>query len=191
MDSTAIAKAYRKLAKLRGALETMRNTTNVEQIESSWEEFILAAGSIYSVLEQGSKSSGKSTAWFGRRKNHRKKDPLLRYLHFARNSEEHGLEKITETGSSSIEIGPGASIKLVSDGVSRWNIVESNGLITPKNDVVCLARVNNTKFSDFADPPSEHLGQKLDNNLPVAVAEAAARYIELMLEDAQSLVLQP
>jgi hypothetical protein len=60
----------------------------------------MAAGGIYAKLEQGSRTNGRSRAWYGRIKNVRKNDELLSYLHHARNSEEHGLDgSLLEDGS--------------------------------------------------------------------------------------------
>lgn len=188
MYPAAVIKARRKLTKLHDAVEALRAADRADKIVRAWEEFVLTSGTIYSALEQGSKISGKSQAWFGRKKRDRKKDQLLRYLHFARNSEEHGLEEITEIASSSIELGPGASVRLMSDGVSKWHIVDTSGTVTPKNDIICLVRVNDRRFGDFADPPREHLGEKIESDRPLAVAEAAIGYFDLMLEEAQALV---
>jgi hypothetical protein len=38
------------------------------------------------------------------------------------------------------------------------------------------------------DPPSEQLGTAIDDNGPIAVARLAVRYIELMIDEATSLM---
>ena len=46
--------------------------------EEAWTDFLLAASTIYTKLEQGAKTSGQSAAWFGRKKKQRRDDPVLR-----------------------------------------------------------------------------------------------------------------
>src|SRR5207249_4288002 len=92
MDPVALALAKNKLYVAAESNAKLQAATTYVDAELAWSAFIMAASTIYSKLEQGAKSSGKSQGWFGRKKKERRTDALLRYLHFARNSDEHGLE---------------------------------------------------------------------------------------------------
>jgi hypothetical protein len=88
MNPSAVLQAKQRLLKLEKALSALRSATTVEDAEEAWTDFLLAASTIYSKLEQGSKGYAKTEPWFGKKKKERKDDPLLRYLHYARNSDE-------------------------------------------------------------------------------------------------------
>jgi hypothetical protein len=70
-------------------------------------DFLIAANRIFSKLEQGSKTNGQSKAWFGRKRHERRTNPLLRYIHHARNADEHGLAKVTDRTASGLALGVG------------------------------------------------------------------------------------
>src|SRR5688500_14927652 len=107
MEQEAIAKAESKLERMRRALNTLKQADiGPEEIEAAWEDFVMASGTFYSTLEQGAKNNKKSFAWFGQKKHDRRADPLLKYIHFARNAEEYGIERITKRASSYITVEP-------------------------------------------------------------------------------------
>jgi hypothetical protein len=51
---------------------------------------------VFTKLEQGAKSHPKSQPWSGPVKHQRRTDALLQYIHQARNSDEHGIQRITD-----------------------------------------------------------------------------------------------
>ncbi len=107
MDAQAVEQAEAKWRKAKKSLEILRAAKNYEGAEEAWSDFLLAASTIYSKLEQGSKSKGSSGGWFGRKKKERKDDPVLRYLHYARNSDEHGIERVAARGGNLVDITAG------------------------------------------------------------------------------------
>ena len=96
MEPLAVELATARLERAKRALEEFEAAKSHKAAEAAWADFLLASSNIYSKLEQGAKGNGKSAGWFGRQKRMRADDPVMRYLHHARNSEEHGLELITE-----------------------------------------------------------------------------------------------
>src|SRR5690606_27755019 len=96
MDPQAVEQAKIRLKKAETAIARLKSADSFEQAEDAWTDFLSATSTIYSKLEQGAKVNGKSSAWFGRKKKERKDDPLLRYLHYARNSDEHGVQRLVE-----------------------------------------------------------------------------------------------
>ena len=146
----------------------------------------MAAGGFYSALEQGAKVNAKSKAWFGRQKHQRKKDPLLRYVHQARNAEEHGIRQITQRQNSEITLEPGAEVKLTSDGKS-WQATNIKGGVKFANNIVCLVRVQDARFGDWFDPPTSHLGSDLEDVTPLTVASLCLAHMKALLTEATSL----
>ncbi len=107
MQKSAVEQARRRLSTAKTAYHDYQSATNFEGKKQNWTLFLTALSTIYSKLEQGSKGSGKSQAWFGRRKRERKTDDLLSYLHHARNSDEHGLEEVTEAIEWRVDLNKG------------------------------------------------------------------------------------
>ena len=97
MNQDLQIKAHTKLLKAKTAMERCEKAINdPAQFQTEWEFFLVALNAVFSFLEQATKEHSKLAPWFGRLKNTRKKDPLLRYLHHARNAEQHGIEPVVE-----------------------------------------------------------------------------------------------
>jgi hypothetical protein len=111
MDAQAVEQAKTKLRKAEKSLETLKAADGYDAAEEAWSDFLLAASTIYSKLEQGSKAKGSSAGWFGRKKKERKDDPVLRYLHHARNSDEHGIERVAARGGNERDLLAGEKLK--------------------------------------------------------------------------------
>ena len=101
MRKEAVDQASTKLEKARQAVAAMARSNDLQALEAAWIDFV--------KLEQGTKANASSEGWFSRKKHERKLDPLLSYIHHARNAEEHTIEPITERVSSSVAVkGRGA-----------------------------------------------------------------------------------
>jgi hypothetical protein len=189
MKYESVQKAKTRLERLRMATRTVKESKNPAEIEVAWEGVVMAAGSAYSILEQGAKGNGQSEGWFGRKKHERRNDELLSYVHHARNAEEHGFRRITDRTSSHITLeSKGSSVKLTSDG-KNWIASDIKGDVKFANDVVLLVRVHDDRFGDWFDPPTSHLGKKLDDPVtPAVVAELTLTYVERLIAEAEGLV---
>ena len=202
-ESAAIRQSRARLAKARDALARLEASTSYEDSESAWSDFLISTNGVYSKLEQGSKSTGRGTAWFGRVKNVRKSDWLLSYMHHARNSEEHGLEDVTKRmakGQATITIreNPGEPfdpLKLV--GLNLFVGTDSSGnavvkssdetLVTTSmydNDAIALAQVRDTRFNDCFNPPYRHKGVELTDVTPRAIGRLFVEYLAELIDDA-------
>lgn len=107
MDKKALDASLASLKKADTAVEAMNSAKKFGDLESAWADFLLAANRIFTKLEQGAKTNGTSQAWFGRKKHERKSDPLLNYIHHARNADEHTLASVTERTPPSVALGVG------------------------------------------------------------------------------------
>jgi hypothetical protein len=199
MDLQAIEQAKTKLRKAEKALEALKDADGYELSEEAWSDFLLAASTIYSKLEQGSKSKGTSAGWFGRKKKERKDDALLRYLHHARNSDEHGIERVAERGGNQQDLLTGEKLKfnerrekLITEiydpktGERRMVNIRAY-LYGPSLQMI---RVHDRRFGDHCDPPTQHLGKPIDleDNSLLGVATLGLTYLKRLVEEAESLV---
>lgn len=193
MESRALDQAIVRLVRAEKALTSFESSENYSDAEDAWIDFLVAASTIYSKLEQGAKGDGACEAWFGRKKNERRKDPLLRYLHFARNSAEHGVEPVTNRrdGVSPI-FGPplkfgerrdyaGAlhdqSGKVIADGLQVMQMGPS----------IRLVRAHDSRFNDFCDPPTHHFDQRIQFHdlMPTEVGKLGLEYLRKLIAEAE------
>src|SRR5262245_26190578 len=96
MDARAIQQAKDLLQATKAAVDQLKNAGDFAEFNRAWSAFLFSSNRIYGKLSAGSRLNAKSRQWLGRKKRERKQDPLLQYLHQARNSDEHGLEPVTE-----------------------------------------------------------------------------------------------
>tara|TARA_E500000305_G_scaffold88488_1_gene75229 strand:- start:480 stop:1046 length:567 start_codon:yes stop_codon:yes gene_type:complete len=156
MNEIALKRAGIRLERAKKALVDFEAADNYQAAEQAWTDFLLAASSFFSQIEQGVKGYPRSEAWFGRTKHQRKKDPVLRYLHFARNADEHGIEYVTAQypdGGQKQRFGERTEWLVqeydpvkevgIGDKVKAW-------MYGPH---IKLIRAYDHRFGDFCDPP--------------------------------------
>lgn len=191
-----------RLEKARAALLRLEEAKSLDEAESAWLDILLAGNGIYSKLQHGSEISSKAKAWFGGVKHLRRTDPLLSYMHHARNSDEHGLEDVANkisAGSATItftEESPnlirekGLKIFVNVDANGKINIISSNkdaAFATMYNsDALILNTVNDKRFGDSFAPPSSHLGEQLSETSPVFVGRLYLTYLDNLISQARA-----
>lgn len=191
MNPAAIEQAKTRLQKAEKALADLNAAEYFDDAESAWSDFLLAASGIYSKLEQGAKGYAKSEPWFGAEKSLRKKDPLLRYIHFARNSDEHGIERVTDRSLANMNLKFNERHPMRAQRLDK----ETEQPVGDPFDVVVagptikLVRVSDTRFGDFADPPETHLGRVVPfgSSFPHDVGKVALEYLRSMIARAEAL----
>jgi hypothetical protein len=197
MDATAVEQAKVRLRKAETALEKLKSADSYEAAEEAWTDFLLASSTIYSKLEQGSKSKGSSAGWFGRKKKIRRDDELLRYLHYARNSDEHGIERVTERGGNSKDALTGQKLKFNERLEYRFDTFDketgekkmTNQKAWLYGPSLQMIRIHDRRFNDYCDQPTSHLGKQieLDDNSLVGVATLGVAYLKSLVADAERL----
>lgn len=196
MKRVAIEKARSRLARANEALQRLRTSRYFQQFEPAWTDYLVSLNTVYSILEQGSRGSPKSEAWFGRKKNERRRDPLLQYLHQARNSDEHGIEPVVEHDPGHVAIGKrGEAVHIVSGifgpGMVNATLAPVEGKL-PSIEVVHahpkMISVTDNRFGDTFDPPTEHLGRPLRTGSPTEVAELGFEYHKQLIDEAERLI---
>jgi hypothetical protein len=200
MKNSALIQAADRLRRAENAAQALASAQSYQQAEDAWSTFLLNANAIYSKLEQGAKGHGSSEAWFGRMKRERKKDPLLSYLHFARNSDEHGILRVTETV-------PGSATQLIKPGFGERHMITltpadrfGNPTGEPVPGIMCGPRLkcvaaHDDRYGDFRDPPETHRGERIvcprsgvaGGDYPDILADLAVGYLSQLVADARAL----
>jgi hypothetical protein len=96
MDKHALEMAQVEFDRAFQAMTDLGAADHFAEIERHWSAFLVAAGRVYTKLEQGSKSNLKCSEWWGRKIHERRCEPLLAYVWHARNADEHGIKKSPE-----------------------------------------------------------------------------------------------
>jgi hypothetical protein len=200
-DSPAIRHSLMRLDKAREALKRLEAAKTLDEADSAWLDLLLAGNGVYSKLEQGSKCNGKATAWFGRAKKSRKDDPLLSYMHHARNSDEHGIEDITKrvkAGDAQITIRePFDPKKLEGVQLSIGTDIFGNVRVTSSNESVVSTRmfpepsltltaVKDPRFNDEFNVPCQHLGVDIKDQSPSSIGKLFIDYISFLVDEARN-----
>jgi hypothetical protein len=160
MDKKAVDAARKEYDRAVEQAIIIRESSDFASIQSAWSAFLVANGRVFTKLEQGSKSSSKSRAWWGRKLGQRRKDALLCYLWHARNTDEHTIEEITERHDTTVAIvqpKPGIASAmergLIGRPIAPLNVIETTSPSVRLLDVVDKGTLYLT--------PGEHLGANL------------------------------
>ena len=197
MQVIAVQKAATHLEAAKRAIRGMETATSFAAFEEHWSRFLEESHRVFSKLEKGAKGVGPSNGWFGRKKGQRRTDELLKYVHQARNSDEHGIEDIVRREADSFSVDAvshggemtfSVEAKLADDGSIMMRNPTVQGA-TPtairfENARVSLIPVHNDQFNDTFHPPTSYLGKPLPNRGPISVAKCAIEYMDEMLAEA-------
>lgn len=198
MKMAGIVKARKRLSQAREHLAAIRSAGSYEQFEKDWYQLLICANAVDGILEFSASKDNKSRPWYGKKVNIRRGDPLLNYMHQARNADEHGLEDVTEYVPGRRTIGStGGPMHLYElrmgpeEVYARYDeSLPGRPLISLFPTTARLIKVKNEKFGDEFDPPSEHLGKPSSDNSPAGVATIWLDYLEELINEAEGKVTE-
>ncbi|HKR24224.1 MAG TPA: hypothetical protein VJS15_03115 [Allosphingosinicella sp.] len=195
MKREAIEKARVRLGRAREAAKLLERPDGHIDFETAWTDFLLAANGVYTCLEQGAKATPQSRQWFGGKKQERRKDSLLQYLHQARNADEHGLDRTTPEleAEDTVTIPHGGNIAGI-----RLTLPDGRVVLQPlppeaaqvrlKLWSVTLTDAVDSRYKTTYPPPREHLGKPIPENTPDTVAKLALDYLTALIDEAERRV---
>jgi hypothetical protein len=188
LDQKAIDAARTEYTRAVDSLAVVATTNDFPTLEKHWASFLVSAGRVFTKLEQGTKVSSKSKAWWGKQLHQRRTDPLLRYLWHARNADEHTLQRINQLQPASAKVVDPkqedvAALERAMEKETRpWVPL---GLVEWTPEHVALLPV--TDRGVRYDPPKEHLGTLVTDSSPAHTGGLALTYLEAMLKEAESI----
>jgi hypothetical protein len=200
MDSPALQKCLERFEKAKAALQRLEASQDPKETAFAWSDLLMAAGSLYSKLQQAAKiTGGAAKTWYDRVKEERKTDTLLSYIHHARNADEHGLEDITRIANRQASMRfqepfdpkklEGVQVTIGTDSTGAPQISVSDGAPISvehyKQPTVILVEIKD-KWNKISYPtPSTHLGKQLEDTRPLAVGRLAVAYLASLIDDAR------
>lgn len=196
MNRSAVEMARERWERGQRAFKELEAAKSHRAAEAAWSDFLEAASVVYSKLEQGAKGHGKSAGWFGRRKRERKDDDLLRYLHFARNSDSHGIERVVEEAPGTRHPQTGRLLEYNEVWSMEVQIHAPDG--TPKGPpqparvwgpTIGAVTAYDRRYGDSCEPPKVHRGQRMPFQHPFDIAWLALKYLDEMITEAETLIV--
>ena len=201
-NQSALLKCFDRLDKAKRELQLCRSAGNFENFASHWAEFLIHTGSVLNQLEAGAKQTPQARQWYGQQRAAGKRDPLVSYMHQARNAEEHEPDATTKHKPPSLSINlrdnPGGfkidRMIAERDG-DQFQIsgsarrLSDNGPLTIRHSVggPILVPVTDQYKATTYHPPEEHLGKPLRDKTPIAIADLYLTYLEGLVRQAAAL----
>ncbi|MEC5290153.1 hypothetical protein VSX64_05105 [Aurantimonas sp. C2-6-R+9] len=201
MKKVAVEKARGRVNRAASAMNGLEKSADFASFSIACTDFLLAANSVFSILEKGAKDNATSRQWYGGKKKQCRQDPLIRYLVQARNADEHGIEPVAVHAPGSFAIGaPGESVLLSNITVNAAGhttaLVHSVGGKLPTVEVQPphpkLVAVYDDRFGgEWFQPPTKHLGMKLPSATPLPIARLMVRFLTNLVDEAASYIRYP
>jgi len=189
IKSSSLAKAKSRLRVAEKSLREIGESKTYEEFVDSWFTYLMAVKNIYTVLEQGAKSTPQDRQWFGAIKAKRKNDELLQYLFQARNDDGHGVNLVTDYVKEEVVLRGVTSVIVGKGKIAGFS--ESGKPVPAEHTLphVRLATVNG-RANERYSPPTEHLGNPIGDptaiGFPNTVATLGLEYFTQLVSDAES-----
>jgi hypothetical protein len=196
MKKSASEKILKRLRMANSEYNNLKNARDFEQFEEIWYKVLVCGNAVDMILETSMKV-GKEQPWYGVKIKLRREDPLLSYMHAARNVDEHGLEPVIVEEPGALVIGVGGesvhlkSLRIVNGKIEFLDAEQPDGsaptiLQIPRRPK--LVSVFDVRSKKNFDPPIQHLGKIIDDTSPVGVAKVWIGYLNSVVNEAQRFV---
>ena len=190
VDHKAVNAAWTEFNRAFQSITELGTSNHYAEVERHWATFLVSAGRVFTKLEQGAKSSGKSGAWWGRKVNERRTEPILRYIWHARNADEHGIQPVTE-------LHPGSIKEVTPTPEETENFHRTMGQQAKPYAALALLEIVNphVKLVEITDrgviykPPATFFGETINGPNPHNVGLLALSYLEKILKEADKLAI--
>lgn len=185
MNDKALSQAKSRVQAAKKKLEDMLLSGSPNDTCALWSEFLTEHNKAYQKLYRATET-GKSKIWADKLKNTRKCDELLRYIHHARNADEHGIEDITASDPSVLTIGdPGEDVHIEYLNINGPNVSGKvhHGTVRWYPPRVRLIPVKDR--GEIYDLPHVHLGEEISPDSPFRLGELACKYLESVIREAE------
>ena len=196
MDQKAFAAAKEKLQIAKTKYEAMQTATDLPHLAQLWSEFLTEQHRVFLRLRKATERNS-SKGWCDAMIAEQRTDDLLKYCLHARNAHEHGIEKITNSTPSALEIGSKTSSFFIKEMTIKnvSNVIHiASDPETYQNMILSWSpgSVNFIPVSDRGQtyyPPAKHLDKTIECNTPISAAHNAVLYLEKKIVDAEYLFI--
>jgi hypothetical protein len=188
MNIKALQKARAAFARAQKSLLNLKQSNDFPTIEEHWEGFLDDANRVFTRLEQASKGSTKTQAWWGKHVHEWKKDPLLQYIRQARDATHHSIQEIAQPNpgrATPITDPSSEELAQVHKGAQKvglpYTLLGGFEVVWPHIEVLDVVNRGMT----FPRPTS-HLGKPVAITTPAGIGDLALDYLGNMIREAES-----
>ena len=174
----------------------MRESKSVDTAETAWRSFLHSLDRVWTKLGLECKAHPRLQSWWSNRLKVRGDDMLLRYLHHARNSDEHTLTEVVSLHGGRLSIQPPAGGKkaylqsiVIGDDPSTAQVEYTGAPLQIERHPPHLRLETVYDRGVHYAPPTEHLLRPLAEADPLTVAALGLAYCSQMLDDAETRLL--
>lgn len=213
MKDSALKKALARQRTATIAANDLLKAGSISDQGDAWFRFLTAHSAIFEALKAGALDAGGSwSSWFGQIRGVRRRDPLLSYLHHARDCDYHGVAEssartsaratafigdipiMTISGATFDDDSTIEDLKAANPFANAKALV--NGKDVPlryvlQHQTLALIPVVDERFGDEFPPPRSHLGRDIDGTNPAEVSKLATNYTKRIISDAQGRMTNP
>lgn len=208
---SALRLAQRDLGRAANALNELQAADRADHVREHWSTFLEQHYRTLEKLDAATRNT-KHAPWFGRVTHERKKDPMLKYVHEARNVDSHGVTEITQKRSAGLtflhrpapnqpaqagrNLGGGMFMEdmrvnrvIIKDG----EVIEASAetfdgrpipaVITPSKIVLVSVKARGVTYP----VPTVHLDKPLVDPSPLQIAGLAFEWLRLAVAVAEEL----
>ena len=151
------------------AQRRLRDDLEFDDLEDAWADFLTHANRVYLKLRAACYGQGRDWTWWKKMMDERRDDPLLAYIHHARNSDTHRLDETTERLPAGEYLGEMNGVRFrysIGRHLRPLDVIDK-GVVYPR------PQEHNGRPHDFADV--RFMALMGSRYLTTLVAEAASR----------------
>lgn len=184
--------AKRELSVAERAVGRMKIASTIDEFEDEWRTFLGAIEKAWIKVEVSCRQFRNTfQPWQSQFHSLRKKDPLLRYLKHARNSDQHNVQEALEMKDAQREIslhfpGAGQSAHVDLLVINGPHISYHGNAPLVVNDLPRRLELVSIKDSgNWYNPPSSHLNKALPWSDPVLVSELGLQFYKNFINEVE------
>ena len=191
--------ASRKLEEARLSVKMMEDAESRDSYTEAWGRFIDSLQEAWVSFDyEGKKRVTGFREWIVPIYGQRKEDQLLQYLYQARHQSQHGIVPLDWTDPH-VKIAPNwsgtiAKLAIFKDGSHVFDARPQDGKSEPTLEYSPgdpqLPIIQNRKYKQAFEPPTEHFGNPMPSRDPIEAARIALDYYDRLFERAKDELLE-
>jgi len=186
------SKAKSKLEDSRTIFKKLQASKDIQTFRALFNSFLQSSRAITYALQKDGKHIPEFQQWYKTKQTEMRNDDLLRFMHTARKEDFHeGKHRLSfsmhlhylDTSNVGPPPSPDARLGISNEGVF-W--IMNKG--TPREERIPIKdRGQATYFISIENPPTSHLGQKLENNNPIEICKLTLAYFSNLIIEAEEM----
>ncbi len=180
MNKPSVLAAERELSSAKASLTSLRQASDLKDVHRLWSDFLIHANRVFAKLEQGAKAT-PSQPWYGQVIHERRTDPLLQYIHKARDASEHG-DALSGKDVILHGIEARTSQFFTADGLAAN--VSAGSSFSPRRLYVLSVTTRSVTYL----PPRSHLGKPIYPAVET-IAGLTIDYLTRLVDDARTRMI--